>query len=187
MFLRKTVLTRLIKKTFKSGLKIASDGGWLYLGGDYWECKIKQSFVPKEVAGEIIKMIGMLPEEGEKWLCTPCEKQMEFSIATDINTGDFSTGVLAVTNTLQLGTEDVVQRFVQDEDTGEIYLINNVFADLVSELEMEWHRGESAIDGPFYGPAGVLWKNNVCELHALFRFDEKNNKVLSQLKGVNLL
>lgn len=186
MFLHRATLTRMLKQAYKDGLKIAMDNGWLYLAGIYWEASIKSDFIPKETLGEIIKLTGALPGEGEKWECTSDGNQTEMPITTTINPENYRMGPLTITDTLQIGTKGTIQRFVQDESTGEIHLINNVFINLVDKRAIEYDKGEYEPSDPMYGAHGVLWQNNVCRLKAHFRNDDKNIKIMEQLKGVDL-
>lgn len=186
MFLHRGTLTKMLKQAYKDGLKIAMDNGWLYLAGLYWEASIKSDFVPKETLGEIIKLTGALPGEGEKWECTADGNQTEMPIDTTINPDNYRMGPLTITDTLQIGTKGTIQRFVQDESTGVIYVINNVFVNLVDKKNIEYDKGEYEPGDPMYSAYGVLWQNNVCRLKAHFRTDEKNNKIMESLKGVDI-
>lgn len=49
MFLRPSILNRLMKQAYKSGLVIArNEKDWLYIAGKYWEIEIKEGFIPKK-------------------------------------------------------------------------------------------------------------------------------------------
>ena len=82
-------------------------------------------------------------------------------------------------------TSDVAK--LQDELTGQIYPVNNVFISIINNAMIENERGEYSVTEPFFNPhRGILWKNNVCKLRAHFRTDDKNIKVLKSLKGVDI-
>ena len=76
---------------------------------------------------------------------------------------------------------------LQDELTGQIYPVNNVFASIINNAMVEEDKGEYTVTEPLFNPfRGILWKNNVCKLRAHFRTDDKNIKVLKSLKGVDI-
>jgi SOS-response transcriptional repressor LexA len=85
------------------------------------------------------------------------------------------------------GTQGTVQRLLQDEQTGQIYPVNNVFVSIINNAMVEEGKGEYTVTEPLFNPLrGILWKNNVCKLRAHFRTDDKNIKVLKSLKGVDI-
>lgn len=91
------------------------------------------------------------------------------------------------TDVLLIGTQGTVQRLLQDEQTGQIYPINNVFVSIINNAMVEEDKGEYTVTEPLFNPfRGILWKNNVCKLRAHFRTDDKNIKVLKSLKGVDI-
>lgn len=86
-----------------------------------------------------------------------------------------------------IGTQGTVQRLLQDEQTGQIYPVNNVFVSIINNAMVEEDKGEYTVTEPLFNPLrGILWKNNVCKLRAHFRTDDKNIKVLKSLKGVDI-
>lgn len=104
-----------------------------------------------------------------------------------INEEGFGTDTLTITDVILIGTQGTAQRLLQDELTGQIYPINNVFISIINNAMIENERGEYSVTEPFFNPIrGILWKNNVCKLRAHFRTDDKNIKVLKSLKGVDI-
>lgn len=186
MFLRPSVLNSLMKKAYKSGLKVGqTENGWIYIAGSYWETEIKREFIPKKTMGDLITLIGELPEPGGLIEYTK-ENSQYMEYATQIDTEPFKE-TLTVTDVLLIGTGGTIQRLLQDETTGNIYVINNVFIAVTDNNLIDEDNGELRADDLFYNPEyGILWKNNVCRFRAHFRLDEKNNKVLSNLKGVDI-
>lgn len=104
-----------------------------------------------------------------------------------INEEGFGTDTLTITDVLLIGTQGTVQRLLQDEQTGQIYPVNNVFVSIINNAMVEEDKGEYTVTEPLFNPSrGILWKNNVCKLRAHFRTDDKNIKVLKSLKGVDI-
>lgn len=52
MFLKKTVLKRLMKEVYKHGLRVAATEERYYLCGGYWEMDILKEYMPKEILAE---------------------------------------------------------------------------------------------------------------------------------------
>ncbi len=137
--------------------------------------------------GDIITLIGELPKPGERFKATKEGNQIEIEMPMAINEEGFGTDTLTITDVILIGTQGTAQRLLQDELTGQIYPINNVFISIINNAMIENERGEYSVTEPFFNPIrGILWKNNVCKLRAHFRTDDKNIKVLKSLKGVDI-
>lgn len=181
-----------MKKTYKTGLVVSrtqdtAGNDWLYLAGSYWEASINKDFVPKKTLGDIITLIGELPEPGERFKATKEGNQIEVEMPMEINEDGFGTDTLTITDVILIGTQGTVQRLLQDELTGRIYPINNVFISIVNNAMVEKDKGEYMVTEPFFNPdRGILWKNNVCKLRAHFRMDDKNIKIMKNLKGIDI-
>lgn len=190
MFLQKRILKRLMTEAYKYRLIVAmSEDDWLYLAGSYWEVNIKKEYIPKETMGDIIALIGELPEPGERFSATKEGNQMEFDETRQIDVAPFKRNEpLAITNVFLAGNGGTLLRLLQDAETGQVFAVNNVFVDIVNNSECMKEKGEYLIDEPFYNVnAGILWKNNVCMLRAGFRKDTKNENVMNQMQGLDII
>lgn len=187
MFLNEKVLNNLMKQAYKSdGLVIAqNEDNWVYIAGRFWEVEIKREYIPKQTLANIIALAGELPEPGERFRSDKQGNQYEIEMLTSIDTKSYTMGPLTITNTLQIGTAGSLQRYLQDTDTGMLYLLNEAFINL-REGSIDEERGEYVPSDPFYSKSGVLWQNNICRMTATFRHDKKNEKTLDALKGVDL-
>ena len=192
MFLSTSVLNNLMKKAYKTGLVVArtqdtQGNDWLYLAGSYWEVSVNKDFIPKKTLGDIITLIGELPRPGERFKATKEGNQIEIEMPMAINKDGFGKDTLTITDVILIGTQGTAQRLLQDELTGQIYPVNNVFISIINNAMIENERGEYSVTEPFFNSyRGILWKNNVCKLRAHFRTDDKNIKVLKSLKGVDI-
>lgn len=192
MFLSTSVLNNLMKKAYKTGLVVArtqdaQGNDWLYLAGSYWEVSVNKDFIPKKTLGDIITLIGELPRPGERFKATKEGNQIEIEMPMAINEDGFGTDTLTITDVILIGTQGTAQRLLQDELTGQIYPVNNVFVSIINNAMVEEDKGEYTVTEPLFNPfRGILWKNNVCKLRAHFRTDDKNIKVLKSLKGVDI-
>ena len=138
--------------------------------------------------GDIISLVGELPEKGQRFKATKEGNQFEMELSLGVNDSEFNMkDTLTITDVILIGTSGITQRMLQDEDTGNIYLVNDVFIRIVNNEMIDEEHGEYAVFKPYFHPwKGILWKNNVCKLRANFRSDDKNGKVLNSLKGVDI-
>lgn len=187
MFLNEKVLNNLMKQAYKTdGLVVAqNEDNWVYIAGRFWEVEIKREYIPKQTLANIIALAGELPVPRERFRSDKQGNQYEMEMLMSIDVKPYTMGPLTVTDTLQIGTAGTVQRYLQDTDTGMIYLLNEAFISL-REGSIDEEHGEYAPSGPFYSKSGVIWQNNICRMTATFRHDEKNKKTLEALKGVDL-
>lgn len=163
----------------RKGLAVS---GRIILGG-----KCQQGFHSKKTLGDIITLIGELPRPGERFKATKEGNQIEIEMPMAINEDGFGTNTLTITDVILIGTQGTAQRLLQDELTGQIYPINNVFISIINNAMVDKDGGEYEVTKPFFNSyRGILWKNNVCKLRAHFRTDDKNIKVLENLKGVDI-
>ena len=138
--------------------------------------------------GDLIALIGELPQPGERIKATKEGNQVEVGLPLEIDESGFEPGrVLQISNVLLLGTGGTVERLLQDMDTGKIYVVNNVFSNIVDNGLIEADKGEYAVEVPFFNETyGIMWKNNVCKLKAHFRCDDKNKRILERMQGLNI-
>ena len=189
MFLVPSVFNTMMKKAYKVGLVVARPTEEkLYISGGYWEASIRKEFIPKKTLGDIIALTGELPEVGERFRATKYGNQMEMELRRDIDLQAFEqSSQLTLTNVCLIGSWGKIQRLLQDEDTGVIYPVDDIFVRTVSDDVIDVESGEYTVSDPYFNPAaGVLWKNNVCAFRALFSSDEKNNKIMKALAGADI-
>ena len=79
MFLKKTVLKRLMKEAYKHGLRVAATEERYYLCGGYWEMDILKEYMPKEILAAVLELTGWIPETGAvilrpRW-CSSCRRR----------------------------------------------------------------------------------------------------------------
>lgn len=187
MFLNEKTLNKLMKDAYKTnGLFIAQNvANWIYIAGRFWKAEIMKEYIPKQTLANIIALTGELPGPDESFRSDKNGNQYEVGMPTHINTEPYTKGSLIVTDTLQIGTAGTLQRYLQDSNTGMLYLLNEVYIDL-SHGSIDKENGEYAPPDPLYSESGVLWQNNICRMTATFRHDRKNEKTLEALGGVDL-
>ena len=148
-------------EAYKHKLIVAmTEDGWLYMAGSYWEVNVKREYIPKETMGDIIALIGELPEQGERFSATKAGNQMEFDGKRQIDIVPFGRNEsLVITGVFMSGTGGTLLRLLQDADTGQVFAVNNVFIDIIDNDECMKEKGEYLVDEPLYNVnAGILWK-----------------------------
>ena len=77
MFVKLSILKRLMKQAYKSGLALANSGERILIAGRYWEMDIRKEEMPKELLAAVIELAGELPEPGKRYSCTKDGNQQE--------------------------------------------------------------------------------------------------------------
>ena len=68
MFLKTNLLKRLMKQAYAGGGLIAAGrGDWIYISGSYWEIEAEKGYISKKTMGDLISLIGELPEDKERF------------------------------------------------------------------------------------------------------------------------
>lgn len=188
MFLRPSTLNALMKQAYKgTGLIVAKTEEYLYIAGYYWETEIKNGFIQKKTMGDLITLVGELPDVRERYKATKDGNQMEMNLPMRVRSEEFGEDTITVTDLILIGTNGTKQRLLQDENTGQIYAVNEVFMNIVDNDMIEYDKGEYMAAEPFYDEKwGIMWANNVCKFRAHFRSDDKNIKIFECLKGVDI-
>ena len=170
MFLKSTIFKRLLKEAYSGpGLRLHNDGEGMYIGGNYWGAWVKNGRIAKKELGAIIELTGELPETGKGFLATKGGNQYEIweSVMRDVmgNARNYKRKP-DVTKILIRTKQGTLARVLQDQGTGEITLLNEVFINLIDEKVVE--HGESFPTGPLTGDvAGVYWFNDIMAFMAL--------------------
>ena len=117
MFLRKSILKKLMTQAYKDKLTVAMNGeGWLYIAGSYWEVGIKKDFITKETMGDIISLIGELPLPGERFAANKEGNQLEVGRKLEVETEEFEgCYTLTITDVLMIGQGGTTLRLLQDQ------------------------------------------------------------------------
>ena len=189
MFLNQTILNRLMKEAVKLGMRVWRSDEEIYIGGLYWSAIINEKFMPKETKGNLISLVGELPESGHGYIAYKEGNQMELA-TKDLFMKEPGTHPLEVTDTIQIAPDGTHQRILQDASTGQMCLINNVFVSIIDEGIISDNDGEYAPGKPMLERNGtcVSWANNVCIFSAMLRTETSDvEDILNRLKGVDLM
>lgn len=82
MFIKVSAAARLFKEAYKGvGLRIANTGHGIVLTGRAWSMFVFDENLPKELKGEIIKLTGFIPNQGEQSITNKDGTQMELYLA----------------------------------------------------------------------------------------------------------
>lgn len=79
MFIKRNALRTLMKRAYKGGgLEVRNDGVGFSICGGKWCVYFIHGDMPKEVKGDLISLVGELPEKGEGYTAGKDGNQMEF-------------------------------------------------------------------------------------------------------------
>lgn len=184
MFVKMSILKKLIKEAYKSGLVLANNGETIVIAGNYWQMEIKRALMPKELLAAIIELTGELPGAGERYICDKGGNQQEFGKPMEINPEGCETEYIVTNVTLLSGT-GTEQRILQNYWTRDIELINEVFVDLIYKAEKDLSMPEP--EGPYCRPGMyALWDNGLMRFKAYLRHDDENEEMLKELSNVDM-
>lgn len=185
MFLDPKILRKLLKQAYKTGLIVAREDNRIYLSGGYWEAEILKDYIPKETMGDLISLIGELPEEGTRISATKEGNQYEIEMPMGIQV-EAEDEELEISNCLLLGCGGVVQRLLQDT-SGKVYACSNVYISIINNGWVEESKGEYVVINPYRANNGLMWQNNVCKFHAYFRNDTINESFMKNIQGIDIV
>lgn len=106
MFLKPSILNRLMKQAYKTGLTVArTKDDWLYIAGRYWEISVKRDFISKRTMGDLIALVGELPAPGERFEATKEGNQMEAGLLLAVNDEPFrERRTLTISDVILIGS-----------------------------------------------------------------------------------
>lgn len=185
MFTNPRTLKRMMKEAFKAkNLIVGSRDGMIYMQGVYWKLLCKREYIPKTILAELIELTGEIPETGECYCAGKDGNQAQFNdMKVDIPE---TAKLIGVTDFILKGKTGVLQRILQF-DSGEIYLINDKFIDMMRGKHYDIEKGETEPAGPYCDPAkGIFWRNEVMTFSTLFRVDDEHYSTLTSMETLEL-
>lgn len=192
MFFKISTLKKLLKQAYKtSGLTVGQDQDGYYIFGGYWGVWINAEFLTKETKAAVIELCGDLPEEGQlfkaiKGEAPQYEIEQKELFALPLIFKECSQNY-KVTCLLER-QDETLAHFLQDEDSGQVRAVNEIFMELIDKKAIDSKKGETEPVGPktLIGSKAFYWGNNVCYLAAYEREakeeDEKMWETLSAMK-----
>lgn len=186
MFVNTKELKKLMKEAFKAEfLIVGSREDMYYIQGSYWKMLCKKRFVPKEILGLIVELTGEIPGDGECYCAGKSGNQMQLN-PMEIEIPPEATEI-EITDFVVLHKLGVAQRILQFPSSGNVYLINNKFAGMISARFIDAEHGELDPECALCSVNhGVFWANNVMKFTVCFREDDEHWPALMQLKNVKL-
>lgn len=140
----------------------------------------------------IIELTGELPEEGRAFAAYEEGNQYEIKFPEER-----SAMTLAMECETTLEITPIVLRYatgqqarvLQRADTGEIMLINDQFADIITNKAVDHDKGENPEDGPFIHPTeyGIFYRSDTMAIRIALRTDDRNIELLKYLEHFNIM
>lgn len=190
MFIDENILCRMMKEAYKGiGLRVARSTDRLYMSGGHWRWDCIMEFIPNKVKGKIVELCGELPGVHECFDATKGGNQMVTPIETEVPESIYgedgnTMNILTVTDVI-ITVEARMQRVMDDEVEGILYLLNNDYYRAVSPASVLADKGESQPEGPFVN-RGAFWENNVSKFEVYFRTDDIHKRLMKGLGMIDL-
>lgn len=182
MIFKESILKKLIQEAYKTdGLHIARCMDDYILSGAYWAIRIHKDIMTNKAKGNIVELIGSLPEEGESWKVD--KDSMQIEMETVIDPEDYIKEVMtvyAVTNVMQAQSSKIA-RVLRNMDTNEHIFLNNVFVEMITWENLNEEMAEAVPEGPYGVGKAVIWKNNYSTLVCYQRKGEDGDTLLDVL------
>ena len=189
MFLNATIFKKLINNAYKgTGLHVHNKNGDIILWGSSWIILFVNGKMPKEIKGEIIKLIGDFPLKGEAFRVNKDGEHMAIDVSDETVFELDVDNTYKITN-LSVETSEGKCNIIENNITDEKYLINAMYTDIV-DLDRLGENDEFP-EGP-YTPVNrdyaLIWQNSELRYMAFIKDCSSNKKIsemLSALKGVD--
>ena len=161
MFLTRSGLRRFMKTAYKGGgLRVRRDHAGLHISGAYWTVYFIWGEWPKETMGDLISLVGVLPDVGEQYLATKNGNQMEIwddSIDNAMEIADEGVRYLEVSPMI-LDEATRYFRLMREPETKEIICINEAYYSTVNPELINADDDEMLPEGPIIGTGSLLGK-----------------------------
>lgn len=170
MFLARSGLRRLMRNAYKGGgLRIRNTGEGISITGSSWAVYFLAGEIPKETLGDLISMVGELPERGESYTADKNGNQMEIWDDTWQNAMEIAGSGgedLEITPVVVEGFP-YFMRILQDCNM-QITLIDERMKDIVQPSLIDPDDDETLPDGPMLCTGNIIgttvhticWSNN---------------------------
>ena len=171
MFLTRSGLKKLMRIAYKGGgLRVRRNNGGLSISGACWTVYFLWGKWPKETMGDLISLVGVLPEQGEQYLATKEGNQMEI-----LDDAMMDAMEIAEQGNYELYISPVIledfpkhYRMMRNPDTGKIVCIREDYYECVDLDQVDTNDDEMLPEGPMIGRGSILgqyvdmvsWSNN---------------------------
>ncbi len=179
MFLKMSVLKKMMKKAYKGGCLIIGDApvveedeitmdGYVISSG-WWSFWIDKDYIPKELKGAIIELCGELPFDGHYFKASESLGNQEMlPFAAEVHPVNLYMNAkepVEVTRVMMTKGSGGVMRILQNRKTNTADAINEIIMDLIDKKAIKEEDGEYPPIGPQTRDNGYYaWGNNICYL-----------------------
>lgn len=196
MFLTRTGFRKLLKRSYSgNGLKVRNDGiGYAFAGGT-WAAYFLHGDIPKETLGDIISLVGELPNIGEAYVSTKEGNQMEIAPEKIVSAMD-TTAKATLIKTDVVIIRNKAYRVLQDPGSLGITLVEEEKIESVVPGLVDADSDEELPDGPYLCsemveeifPGSVCWKNDRMAFCTPYRYPSEGfeTELVKYLEGKEL-
>lgn len=168
MFLKPQILKNLMKKAWNgAGLTVANTGEQWYICGYSWIALIDKEVIDKKTLAAIIELTGELPGEGQGFTAAkekPNQYELKEAAVVNLKKKIKAANTEMTPTIVMLDSGRKLCRLLQNTETGDIKLINDVFIQIISPSEVDVLE-EGTPSGPVCNsnePYLMFWMNERC-------------------------
>ena len=200
MFISRKGLMKLMTQAYKGagGLKVKNDGVGLSISGISWSVYFLWPDLPKEVMGDLISLVGKLPEKEECYEASPEGNQMVMYDEESLNAMEagLQGGPELKQIPLVLLSSGAIQILQTQNEKPETVLVDHYKLGLIRPGDINKAAGEEFPTGPFHTGrmiedrfrAAATWVNNQMGFSIGFAMPtDEYTSDLAQILGNNML
>ena len=179
MFLKMSVMKKMMKKAYKGGCLIIGDApvveddeirmdGYV-ISSSWWSFWIDKDYIPKELKAAIIELCGEIPFGGHYFKASESlgnQEMLPFTAEVHpVSLYMNAKEAVEVTRVMMTGGSGGVMRILQNRKTCQAGAINEMIMDLIDRGAIKEEDGEYPPIGPQTRENGYYaWGNNICYL-----------------------
>lgn len=199
MFLTRAGIKKLMTNAYKGGgLYIRNDGKGISISGMTWAVFFFHGEIPKETLGDLIALVGELPETGEAYTADKNGNQMEIyddKSITAMDVAKLAKYELERTPVI-LESPPYIVGILQNPETLQVTAVNRRMLEIVDKSLIDTEKGEELPDGPVSGggtlvearffPAATWWNNRMAFSIGYISVDDHTTGLIKNLEGFEL-
>lgn len=162
MFLTRSGLKRLMRNAYKGGgLRVRRDRSGLSISGAYWTVYFLWGEWPKETMGDLISLVGVLPDVGDQYLSDKNGNQMELWDDSLQSAMEIAGDAVTYLNVMPVILEEFPRyyRMMRNPKTKDIVCIKEQYFECVNPELIDADDDEMLPEGPIIGTGSILGKS----------------------------
>lgn len=199
MFLNRNRFKRMMANAYKGGgLRVKNDGEGISISTVQWSAYFLKGEMPKETLGDLIALVGELPDREEVYLADKNGNQMEIYYENSAN----ALKVATMSEKELYETPVIIAQFpyflglLQNPANAEITVVNKKLLDVIDKSFVDSESGEELPTGPVSGggmvegtliPAASWYNNAMAYSIGFLNLDnDETTRLIKEFEGIKL-